>query len=391
MRIGLAVGKPFGGLGATDLLEYSLALVALGHEVVVACPSSAVDSARLPAGLSILAAGMAISGKKNPIPSTVQACRLAGLLRTAGGDLDVLHEPAFPEFGFRLAPLVRVPSVLDVRTLPVSSAVAQRLGAAILRVQRRLYTRTAVIDRALSLTIFGGSYPEFPLPINTDRFRPGRNEQLRNQLGVGPQDLLGVYVGSMAPVRGLPVLLQAIRTATREGADFRFLLVGGGRADLQALAVEVDRLGLGDRVRLEGYVDYDKVPGYLQAADFAVAYVPRRPQFESQPPIKTLEYLAAGLPTVATNTSGNLRFIHDGVNGLVSEDRPQALGEALARVVKDPELRARLSSNARASVMEWDAKRVAADRLVPVYREAIASFRKTAPQPSSGAARQRGP
>lgn len=81
--------RPHGGKAvrwsATDLLEYSLALVALGHEVVVACPSSAADPAGLPPALTVLVRAWWSAGRGTPFPSTVLAHRLV-TMNEAGPD-----------------------------------------------------------------------------------------------------------------------------------------------------------------------------------------------------------------------------------------------------------------------------------------------------------------
>jgi L-malate glycosyltransferase len=61
-------------------------------------------------------------------------------------------------------------------------------------------------------------------------------------------------------------------------------------------------------------------------------------------PNALLEYLAAGLPTIATAAGGNLEIINDGVTGLLVPPRdPHALARAMLRVLENPELAAALA------------------------------------------------
>jgi glycosyltransferase involved in cell wall biosynthesis len=75
-------------------------------------------------------------------------------------------------------------------------------------------------------------------------------------------------------------------------------------------------------------------------------------------PHAAVEALALGTPLVATDVGGVGEVVVDGVNGLlVPPGSADAFGEALARLLSSPELRARLSEGALASVAELDAER----------------------------------
>ncbi len=68
-------------------------------------------------------------------------------------------------------------------------------------------------------------------------------------------------------------------------------------------------------------------------------------------PNAVLEYMAAGLPVVASGVGGNLEVIEDGVTGLlVPPGDAVALGNAVARVLEDDVLGHRLADNAREMV-----------------------------------------
>ena len=95
--------------------------------------------------------------------------------------------------------------------------------------------------------------------LSSDATQHG-NEQLRKQLGVTGQTVLG-FVGSYYSYEGLDILLRAGKKLQERKVQFSILLVGGGpdESRLKALANE---LGLAERVRFAGRVHHSEVPRY---------------------------------------------------------------------------------------------------------------------------------
>jgi glycosyltransferase involved in cell wall biosynthesis len=117
-------------------------------------------------------------------------------------------------------------------------------------------------------------------------------------------------------------------------------------------------------VHFTGVVERDRVPSFVAAFDIAVQ--PAATSYAS--PLKLFEYLAAGCPIIAPRQPNVAEVLTDEVNALLfAPDEPQALANALERLVADPVLRERLGSAARATVKErgftWlcNAERVVAE------------------------------
>ena len=109
-------------------------------------------------------------------------------------------------------------------------------------------------------------------------------------------------------------------------------------------------------MQFTGAVAPDAIPGLLASMDIAVAPYPPLAHFYSSP-LKVYEYMAAGLPIVASRIGQVGEIIQDGVTGLlVAPGDSAAFTKALIRLQNDPELRQQLGANARESVSEhtWD-------------------------------------
>jgi glycosyltransferase involved in cell wall biosynthesis len=95
-------------------------------------------------------------------------------------------------------------------------------------------------------------------------------------------------------------------------------------------------------------------------------------------PNALLEAMACGLPCVATRVSGSEDVIEDGVNGLlVPPEQPEALCEALRRMLRNPEEAARLGRAAQATVEQNYSLPAVTDRCVALYRRLTSAARPT--------------
>ncbi len=126
---------------------------------------------------------------------------------------------------------------------------------------------------------------------------------------------------------------------------FEALIIGGGRreAEMRQLAQE---LGLAGRVHFLG--QRPDIPDLLGALDIFVL-----PSHSEGVSLALLEAMAAGLPVIATAVGGLPEVVTDGVNGLlIPPQDPEALAQALARLLDDPALAKKLGENARRHVEE---------------------------------------
>lgn len=153
-----------------------------------------------------------------------------------------------------------------------------------------------------------------------------------------------VLVGNMhSEVKGHSGLIAAAETVVREFPDVRFVFAGDGerRKNFEA---ETGRLGLEKHFLFLGR--RNDVPRILRCCDIGVL-----PSQAEGLPNAVLEYLAAGLPTIASRVGGNVEIVQDGKTGmLVPPNDSASLADAILRLLRDPAFAAELGNNGRARV-----------------------------------------
>jgi glycosyltransferase involved in cell wall biosynthesis len=207
------------------------------------------------------------------------------------------------------------------------------------------------------------------LGIETEKLlRLGSDSSLRRELGIARDDVVFSYVGRFVPIKDLPTLVRAFATVAARTRGVRLLLVGDGelRGPLERLARE---LGLTDRVHFTGWRrDLGAVYG---ATDVGVLS-----SINEGTPVALIETMVAGRPVVSTDAGGVRDIVaHERTGLVVPSGDAGVLADAMERLVRDPELRARLGRAARTEI----ASRFALERLNAeidgFYREALAQKR----------------
>ncbi len=148
--------------------------------------------------------------------------------------------------------------------------------------------------------------------------------------------------------------LQVLKRLLDDHPDATLLMVGPDRGGLTAQDVsnEARRLGLAERVRIEGAVPKDRVPETLTRGDVFLNTTD-----VDNAPVIVVEAMASGRCVVSTNAGGVPDLVEDGQEALlVPRGDPEAMAAAVRRILSEPDLAAKLSTQARAKAeaFAWD-------------------------------------
>ena len=152
-----------------------------------------------------------------------------------------------------------------------------------------------------------------------------------------------VAVGRLAPVKRYDALVRAAHHARARVPGLQLHIVGEGY-ERPLIESVIDELDAGDWVTLRGHLtDTELVDLYRQT--WIVASASAREGWG----MTMTEAAACGTPAVATRIAGHSDAVRDGVSGVLAEGDPASLGDAMADVLGDDDLRARLSAGA----LDW--------------------------------------
>ena len=193
---------------------------------------------------------------------------------------------------------------------------------------------------------------------------------------VGEGPIRFVYIGGIARVRQLELLLEAVRAVSLVRRDFSVDFIGPDKSNgfYQNL---VEKWGMGDIVKFLPAVPYSFVAETIASYDVALAYVPPLPDWQYQPTLKVLEYRALGMPIIASDNQANRLIVEHGENGLLVEHSLTGIAEGIRHLLDDRALLAQITKTARDRRLGRTWEQSAREYLDLVYVPYISTLNKT--------------
>ncbi len=187
----------------------------------------------------------------------------------------------------------------------------------------------------------------------------------RRELALPQDSRIVGYVGrfqTLGREKGIPELVQAMGRLNEDGGiEASLACVGGPMDAVPGYRARAREAGLPvDRMRFVDRVPRDRVPGWIRACDVVTIPWPWT-EFSAHftSPLKLFEYMASGVPIVATDLPALREVLRHGENAwLVAPGDAAALADGLRVVLSDPSLAARLAARAREDVSQhtWTAR-----------------------------------
>lgn len=210
--------------------------------------------------------------------------------------------------------------------------------------------------------------------IDTDAYVPAPRA---SRPGAGPT-VLG-WSGSHSTVRYLDLIRDVLLEVNRV-TPIKLLVIGGPGYAIPGLEVEAIPWSAATEV------------ADLRRIDVGLYPLPDDEWVLGKSGLKALQYMALGIPPVATAVGANFRVIEDGVSGLlVRSEREWA--DAILRLIADPDLRRRIGREARARVERYYSVRANRATYLGIFRHVfgppggparVAGFLTPPPRPSNG-------
>lgn len=351
----------------TQAVELATRLDAERYDVTLGCLRARGPLLEKLAGTAVSVREFYPKGGMDSIRGIYQMLRLAIFLRRGGYKIFHAHDLYANLLGIPAAVLARVPVIISSqRDLAHLDLYKTRRRVWVRRLQNLstvvLTNAGAVRDAVLAENHFAPEKVRIIYNgVDLEKFSHGSRDRdwltpASGQEPVSSQEKAKwiVLVGNMLTnVKGHPWLIAAAAAITREFPQTRFLLVGDG-AQRKDFERQVAELGLDRNFLFLGR--RNDVPRILACCDIGVL-----PSRAEGLPNAILEYLAAGLPTVASRVGGNAEILQNEKTGLlVPPEDSEALAEALLRLLRDPEFAARLGKHGH----EYVASEFSVQRLI---------------------------
>ncbi len=220
-----------------------------------------------------------------------------------------------------------------------------------------------------------------PPGVDLCRFYPIPMDEAKEYIGIPPCGRMLLFVGRIEPLKGLDVLIEAIRIMLKDKMlkenPFCLAVIGGDsdenyeqddNLEMSRIKALTGKAGLGDLVTFLGKKSQDSLPYYYSAAEAVV--VPS--QYESFG-LVALEAMACGTPVVASQIGGLAYLVQDGETGYtVPVDEPAELARHLTSLLQDADLRARMGKKAVEVAQDYAWDKIAS-RLLRVYEGLLAN------------------
>jgi glycosyltransferase involved in cell wall biosynthesis len=208
--------------------------------------------------------------------------------------------------------------------------------------------------------------------VDQEQFSPQpKSHALLQELGIGDDEIVVMHVSNMRPAKRPADVVVSAQAALLRNPKLVYVIVGDGRC-LPTLKEMCLRNGLADRVKFAGWVEYQRVPDYINLADIVVMPC----ETETQARVY-LETQACARVLLASDIPGAREVVTHGETGLLFRKGDiEDLTTKTLLAASDPKLRAEIGRRSRDRVQAHSL-----DQAVTAY---IATFREVLQHKAGG-------
>ncbi len=204
--------------------------------------------------------------------------------------------------------------------------------------------------------------------METDRFKrcPETRQRVRRLWGINDQEIVVGTVARLFKNKGYEDIIEALPLALAKEPNLRFVWVGDGPHRLH-YEQQLKALGIGDRVHFTGLVPPAEVSDLINGFDIIV----HASKWEGLPRA-IVQGLLCEVPAISYDNDGASEVVKDGLTGvLIEPGKPNALGDAIARLATDRSLREQMGKAGRLRCLapfDWHTMVTSLDQLYEKQR-----------------------
>ena len=318
-----------------------------------------------------------IDMRRSPCPGDVIALKKLRHLLTEHGPFDVVHGHSSKGGALARLAALGLPGI-KIYTPHAFRTLDPSLGMRSYKLYSMIERQLSKISTAIILVSEAEKQHALQLGLPADKLHVIQNGMVaqpfcsrdvaRELMNIGQEECCIGFVGRLVPQKAPERLIRSFALIARKYPYARLVILGDGplRAELQQLA---DQHNLNHQIKwLDGKAGTDCMP----AMDMFVM-----PSLYEAFPYVLLEAANAGLPIIATPVGGTEAVLIDQVNGfLVEHNQPDALAQALERLIDNPELRVSMSAASKEIGQKYSVKSMA-EKTLALYQSEIKVISKT--------------
>lgn len=211
-----------------------------------------------------------------------------------------------------------------------------------------------------------------PPGVDISFFTPKDKEEAKKNIGALQSDKILLFVGRIEPLKGLDMLMYALKVLIMKNPELRvdLWIVGGDISQpkelwskqLTMLQQLKELLHLSTRVKFVGLKKQEELPDYYNAAEMVIM-----PSHYESFGMVALEAMACGVPTITTNVAGVSQLIDKKHTSLItSVNNPLLLASQITYLLTNAHAHAQMSSELRerASALSWS---IVVNKVLAVY------------------------
>jgi glycosyltransferase involved in cell wall biosynthesis len=170
-----------------------------------------------------------------------------------------------------------------------------------------------------------------------------------------------LYAGRLSTDRGLLIYLELLRALVKRNIPVQLVLAGVFTPIGEEEKFKSVSAGLEDSIKFKGWISYPKIYDIYHEADIGLSILLPEKRYVAALPVKLFEYMAAGIPVIASNFPEISSIISSENCGVVVN--PQVPIEEIAHLIhqwwKNPSIPKSLGENGRMAVLNkynWEAQ-----------------------------------
>lgn len=365
--------------------SYNIAkfLIEKGHDITVLCSDHEKENEeKIIDGIRVIRLKPDFIQSNTPLKFNLPF-KMSELIKENNFDLINAHTPVpfYADIAAMVSKRYKIPFILTYHNDnikdsffmgTIANVYSYSFNLLTLKLSKRIITPSPYCyNESTFLDKFKDKLVWIPPGVDINRYNVGNSFKIYDDYNILHSSKIILFVGEISKVhahKGIDDLIKSFKKVLKEVKEVYLVLVGMGDM-IQEYKKKCENLGIADNAIFTGFVDDDTLIEYYKSSDVVV--LPSTTIQEGFGMV-LIEGNACGKPVIGTKVGGIKYVIKDGETGLlVPPKNPEALAEAIIKLLQDEDMAKKMGKNGRILVEEkytWDK---VAKMTEKVYEELI--------------------